>query len=48
MAELTLEEYEKLNPKFEITHDGKKMFFLPHLLLLFGERNQFTKKNLGL
>ena len=27
MAELTLEEYEKLNPKFEITHDGKKMVF---------------------
>ena len=27
MAELTLEEYEKLNPKFEITHDGKKMGF---------------------
>ena len=27
MAELTLEDYEKLNPKFEISHDGKKMFF---------------------
>lgn len=27
MAELSLEEYEKLNPKFEITHNGKKMFF---------------------
>jgi hypothetical protein len=22
MAELTLEDYEKLNPKFEISHDG--------------------------
>ena len=45
MTELTLEDYEKLNPKYEITHDGEKMVFsTPSTFTLWRARSIYEKE----